>query len=405
MDRNSYQCVGNLEGLPVNGSKHLDAGLSSHLVMYIHSEDYLSHCNRFWKVAGRAALVHSLIDSYQLLKYMKVVSPRPADDDDLALFHSSSYLQCLKSLSNGDLVDESEQEEYGLNYDCPAYAKVFECCKLIAGASIMAANCLIKGECSVSINWSGGWHHAKKDEASGFCYINDVVLCILKLLTTFSHVLYVDLDLHHGDGVQDAFCATAKVMTVSFHKHSPGFFPGTGAVDECGIGKGKHFAVNVPLKDGVNDEMYIQIFDRVIDMVLAQFPADAIVCQCGADGIAGDPEASFNLTPQALIHCTQRLLRLQKPLVLLGGGGYNFANTARCWTAITASVLGKSLHDEIPDDDKYFTWYGSGYELKVDSGNMRNHNDITYIKNVLSTVQANLSHLVRDSSKLQSGPK
>ena len=126
----------------------------------------------------------------------------------------------------------------------------------------------------IVINWSGGLHHAKKSEASGFCYINDIVVAILELLKYHPRVLYIDIDVHHGDGVEEAFYLTNRVMTVSFHQYgnSPDdpskiFFPGTGHIDETGAGAGRRYSVNVPLKEGMDDQSYEYIFTRVMKMV------------------------------------------------------------------------------------------------------------------------------------------
>ncbi|POV97935.1 hypothetical protein PSHT_14304, partial [Puccinia striiformis] len=118
------------------------------------------------------------------------------------------------------------------------------------------------GQANIAINWSGGLHHAKKREASGFCYVNDIVLAILELLRLHSRVLYINIDIHHGDGVEEAFYTTDWVMTGSFHKFGD-FFPGTGHVGDCGIGKGKGYAVNLPLETGIDDDTYRGIFRPV----------------------------------------------------------------------------------------------------------------------------------------------
>ncbi|KAB0342695.1 hypothetical protein FD754_019621, partial [Muntiacus muntjak] len=154
------------------------------------------------------------------------------------------------------------------------------------------------------------------DEASGFCYLNDAVLGILRLRRKFDRILYVDLDLHHGDGVEDAFSFTSKVMTVSLHKFSPGFFPGN-----------------------VLKEVYIA------------FNPKAVVLQLGADTIAGDPMCSFNMTPVGIGKCLKYILQWELATLILGGGGYNLANTARCWTYLTGVILGKTLSSEIPDHE------------------------------------------------------
>uniref|UniRef100_A0A3P9IH00 histone deacetylase n=1 Tax=Oryzias latipes TaxID=8090 RepID=A0A3P9IH00_ORYLA len=159
-----------------------------------------------------------------------------------------------------------------------------------------------------------------RDEASGFCYVNDAVLGILKLREKYERVLYVDVDLHHGDGVEEAFSFTSKVMTVSLHKFSPGFFPGTGDLCDTGLGKGRWYAVNVPLEDGIKDDRYYQVFTSVLQEVRAQFNPEALVMQLGADTMAGDPMCSFNMTPVGVGRCLQYLLQWQLPTLLLGGG-------------------------------------------------------------------------------------
>jgi len=125
-----------------------------------------------------------------------------------------------------------------------------------------AANRIASGSADIAINWAGGLHHAKKREASGFCYINDIVLGILELLRTYPRVLYIDIDCHHGDGVEEAFYTTDRVMTCSFHKFGE-YFPGTGTQEDRGRGKGKGYAVNVPLKDGITDESFRSVFEPV----------------------------------------------------------------------------------------------------------------------------------------------
>jgi histone deacetylase 1/2 len=127
---------------------------------------------------------------------------------------------------------------------------------------LAAAKRIASGAADISINWAGGLHHAKKREASGFCYINDIVLGILELLRTYPRVLYIDIDCHHGDGVEEAFYTTDRVMTVSFHKFGE-YFPGTGTQEDRGRGKGTGYAINVPLKDGLNDDSFKSIYEPV----------------------------------------------------------------------------------------------------------------------------------------------
>ncbi|XP_022752603.1 histone deacetylase 9-like [Durio zibethinus] len=150
--------------------------------------------------------------------------------------------------------------------------------------------------CDIAINWTGGLHHAKKCEASGFCCINDLVLGILELLKYHACVLYIDKDVHHGDGVEEAFYFTDRVMTVSFHKYGDIFFPGTGVVKDIGEREGKHYAINVPLKDAIDDTSFTQLFKTIISEVVEKYQPGAIVLQCGADSLAGDCLGCFKLS-------------------------------------------------------------------------------------------------------------
>ncbi|NXT31235.1 HDAC8 deacetylase, partial [Pelecanoides urinatrix] len=283
-------------------------------------------------------------------------------------------------------------------YDCPATEGIFEYAAAVGGATITAAQCLLDGKCKVAINWPGGWHHAKKDEASGFCYLNDAVLGILRLRQKFDRVLYIDLDLHHGDGVEDAFSFTSKVMTVSLHKFSPGFFPGklnlgdlcTGDVTDVGLGKGRYYSVNVPIQDGIQDEKYYQICETVLKEVYAAFNPDAVVLQLGADTVAGDPMCSFNMTPEGVGKCLKYVLQWQLATLILGGGGYNLANTARCWTYLTAVILGRTLSSEIPDHE-FFTEYGPDYVLEITPSCRPDRNEPQRIQEILNSIKGELS--------------
>jgi histone deacetylase 1/2 len=144
---------------------------------------------------------------------------------------------------------------------------------LISGAAERIAS----GAADITINWAGGLHHAKKREASGFCYINDINLAILELLRSYPRVLYIDIDCHHGDGVEEAFYTTDRVMTCSFHKFGE-YFPGTGTQEDRGRGKGKGYAVNVPLKDGITDEAFKSVFEPVCRSFLSCLPVPGIKC-------------------------------------------------------------------------------------------------------------------------------
>jgi histone deacetylase 1/2 len=170
-----------------------------------------------------------------------------------------------QSVVKGD-VNEPVIKDFrdGESSDCPTFPGLFTFCQLSTGASLDAAHLLLNREADICINYSGGLHHAKKKEASGFCYVNDIVLCILELLRGFARVLYIDIDVHHGDGVEEAFFLTNRVMTLSFHQFGDDFYPGSGNIDSLGEGLGRYYALNVPLKVGMNDECFVQLFKSVV---------------------------------------------------------------------------------------------------------------------------------------------
>ena len=161
-------------------------------------------------------------------------------------------------------------------------------------------------------------------------------------------MLYIDIDIHHGDGVEFAFYHSNRVMTVSFHKYTGEFFPGTGKLDDNGAGEGKHFCLNVPLQDGIDDEMYLTIFKTVIDDTVTAFRPTSIVLQCGADSLGCDRLGAFNLSIAAHGECVNFVRKYNVPLLVLGGGGYTIKNVSRCWTYETSVLVGASVPDELP---------------------------------------------------------
>jgi len=214
-----------------------------------------------------------------------------------------------------------------------------------AGASLDAARKLTSNQSQIAINWSGGLHHAKKSEASGFCYINDIVLGIMELLLYHPRVLYIDIDVHHGDGVEQAFWSTDRVMTLSFHKYAGDkFFPGTGGFEDTGpkhhANPGAHHALNVPLNDGVEDDQYVGLFQDVVNDCIAAYQPGAIVLQCGGDSLGGDRLGVFNLNIKAHGACVAHVKSKKLPLMVLGGGGYIPRNVARLWAYETAICIG-----------------------------------------------------------------
>lgn len=345
-------------------------------------------------------MVNALINAYGLFKHLKIVSPLMADDKLLRLFHSQEYINELKRCSNENedeekLLEEGNSDDFGLGYDCPLIENVYEHCCSIAGASITAAHLINLDKFKYVVNWFGGWHHGKRDKASGFCYINDIALCILKLRQRYNRVLYVDLDQHHGDGVQEAFEYTNKVMTMSFHKYMPGFFPGTGSLDDCGKGNGMYYSLNIPLHSGVDDETFATLFAKLFTQTVAAYRPEALVIQCGADSLHNDPidqKNPFNLTLNGYLKCIRTVMDTDLPAVFLGGGGYHFANTSRLWCSIVALLTEQKLEKDIPEHD-YFLSYSPDYELAMSSGLIRNKNSNEYLDKVSERIADYLKHV------------
>ncbi|XP_075490516.1 histone deacetylase 9 isoform X2 [Primulina tabacum] len=295
----------------------------------------------------RLCMTHHLVLAYELHKKMEIYRPHKGYPVELAQFHSPDYVEFLQRITpDTQNLFLNEMTKYNLGEDCPVFDNLFEFCQIYAGGTIDAARRLNNKLCDVAINWAGGLHHAKKCEASGFCYINDLVLGILELLKYHARVLYIDIDVHHGDGVEEAFYFTDRVMTVSFHKYGDLFFPGTGDVKDVGEREGKFYAINVPLKDGIDDGSFLRLFKTVITKVMDCYVPGAIVLQCGADSLAGDRLGCFNLSIDGHAACVKFVKQLNLPLLVTGGGGYTKENVARCWTVETGALLGVELPNE-----------------------------------------------------------
>ncbi|KAI0650965.1 histone deacetylase [Trametes meyenii] len=323
----------------------------------------------------RMRITHELVSAYEMLPNMHVLRAKRASAETLTRFHTDEYIEFLAKVTPENARRLTYQgTRFLVGDDNPPFEGVFEFSSISAGGSIAAAKRLMEGQADIAINWAGGLHHAKKREASGFCYINDIVLGILEMLRYVPRVLYIDIDCHHGDGVEEAFYTSDRVMTASFHKFGE-FFPGTGHIEDRGRGPGRGYAVNVPLRDGVTDESYKSIFEPVIDKIIDVFRPSAIVLQCGADSLSGDKLGGLNLTMHGHAHCVQYVRSKNIPLMLLGGGGYTVKNVARAWTYETACALGieKDINPNLPWNE-YFEWFGPRYRLEVLESNLEDLN-------------------------------
>ncbi len=297
----------------------------------------------------RLGLTWRLMDAYGLteLPHAKVVAPEAASIEAIARFHTQEYIDILRAVSAGDWVPHAVR--YGLGPgDNPIFPGLWEAAQLSAGGSILAAQLVAEGEVDRAFHFAGGLHHAMPDRASGFCYVNDAVLAIMTLRRRGLKVAYVDIDAHHGDGVQFAFYDDPTVLTISTHERGDRLFPGTGFVDEVGEGAGVGYAVNLPLQPFTDDAVYEPAFEAVVPPLLRAFAPDALVIQLGIDAHRTDPLTHLALSIQGFLRSVRRLLELAPRVVALGGGGYDLANVARAWTGAWAAINGLTLPEPIP---------------------------------------------------------
>lgn len=339
----------------------------------------------------RLSLTHSLVLHYGLYKKMDVYRPYRATQHDMARFHSPDYVAFLKRISPHNTALYTDLlSKFNVGEDCPVFSGLFDLCSISTGGSLEGASKLNSGLSDVAINWAGGLHHAKKYEASGFCYVNDIVIGILELLKYHSRVLYIDIDIHHGDGVQEAFYLTDRVMTLSFHKYGNYFFPGTGSMFETGSQQGKHYSVNVPLKDGIDDHSYLSIFCPIVQTCVEFYQPSCIVLQCGADSLGCDRLGCFNLSIRGHGDCVEFVKHFNLPLLILGGGGYTIRNVARCWTYETALLVDTPISNELPYNE-YFQYFGPDFTLHpYTQTRIENQNDRLYLDQIRQTITENL---------------
>jgi acetoin utilization protein AcuC len=299
----------------------------------------------------RLELTLRLMEAYGLLggQEVSMVAPQPAERKTLERFHSSPYLDALQAANTGKPFPGLEQFGIGPG-DNPVFQGMYDWSCLVAGASLEAGRLVAEGKAQVAFNMGGGLHHARPARASGFCYVNDPVLVILSLLDRGFKVAYLDIDAHHGDGVQWAFYDTDRVLTISLHQDGRTLFPGTGAVEEVGRGPGTGFSVNIPLWPGTDDWLYLRAFEEVVLPILETYKPDVVVTQLGVDTFHGDPLASLDLTTYGFERLIQQMKKSFPRWVALGGGGYELTNVARAWTIAWGIMIGREVPDEIPQE-------------------------------------------------------
>lgn len=307
--------------------------------------------------AGHPFEVERLADVLRLCRALDLLpwegsplEPAEADRSEITRFHLPAYIDALE---HADSLPIRELAAYGVGFgDNPFFPGLWRSCKLIAGGSLSAAKWLIAGGPDLGsrrvFHPGGGLHHARKDRASGFCYVNDPVLAIQEIAASGARVCYVDVDAHHGDGVQEAFYELDTVLTISIHQDGRTIFPGTGFPNEIGRGRGAGYSVNVPLLPGAMDDEYDFFRTEILQPIVDAFDPDVLVTQIGVDSLRDDPLALMNWTLSGLDRFLLWADGTGLPWLALGGGGYRRWNVVRGWSLVWARMLGRTLPRDRP---------------------------------------------------------
>ena len=293
---------------------------------------------------------YELLDAYGAFDNADslLVAPTLANESSVEAFHSRDYIAAVRTFSLGLTGYQPQRFGFAQGGDNPTYPGMYEAAMLSTGGTLTAARMVADGEVAAAFNISGGLHHAAPRSASGFCVFNDPVVAIHYLLNRGLRVAYVDIDAHHGDGVQDAFYDDPRVLTISVHESGRFLFPGTGFAGETGDGDGQGFAVNLPLYPYTDDETYLEAFDAVVPPLINAFAPDVLLTQLGIDSYHTDPLTHLQITSRGFIGAVERLGGLGYPWLATGGGGYDIGAVARCWTLAYGVMCGAEWPDRIP---------------------------------------------------------
>ncbi len=260
----------------------------------------------------------------------------------LERFHTADYLDALESSARAMVATPDVRARWNLGtMECPLFEGLWDRARASVGGSILAAELALQGY--LAFHPGGGTHHGRPNRASGFCYFNDPVFAILRFLGAgLQRVLYVDLDAHHGDGVEAAFAIDERVTLVSIHEE--GRWPGTGAIARCGNGR----VLNLPVPRHINDDEFLLVVRELCQRRLARLQPEAVVVTCGADSLKGDPLSSMEVSNGALWAAVETMVSLSERAMVLGGGGYNPWTTARVWAGLWARMCGREIPAQLP---------------------------------------------------------
>lgn len=283
---------------------------------------------------------------------VQILEPPAATEEHLHEVHDDYYVRRVRALGAGEHVDDAQ--EYGLGTpDTPAFCGMHDAALSHVGGTLHGARLLQRGEKRV-LQLGGGLHHARRNFASGFCVYNDLVVAINSLTKHGLWVAYLDIDVHHGDGVQQILYDDKRVMTISFHESGQYLFPGTGAIHELGTGLGRGLKLNVPLEPFTEGASYLELLDLVVPAALAHFRPAALVVQAGADAHFDDPLADLMLTTRDYEAIFRRVLTWADAfaggrVLFTLGGGYSLRATPRVWAILYLVLHDLAIADELPE--------------------------------------------------------
>jgi acetoin utilization protein AcuC len=342
----------------------------------------------------RAQKTYELCNRYGVLNHphISLKSPPVLDREKLLLGHSEEYLNALERISAGELFQDMLRFGIGTE-DNPPLRGIYEWSGRCAGGTWEGMEALLEGDADIAFNPLGGFHHARRSQAEGFCYINDLVIAIKKALAHHAKITYVDIDAHHGNGVQEAFYGDNKVQVISMHESEKFLYPFSGAMEESGKGQGWGFTINIPLPPGTDDELYLEAFHRVVVPLVKGFEPEIMVLQIGADTMISDPLTDFMLTNNSYTEVVRNLKGLCGKILATGGGGYDIYRTARCWTLAWATL------NDIEPEDEFAGLVGGmmfGPETEVSSLHDRPYTVTGHKKDTLRReVDDMIAHLVK----------
>ncbi len=295
--------------------------------------------------------------------------PEEVQPKDLQSIHDSDYIEALEAVSAGKTV--ADIGKYGLGTaDNPIVSGMAYGARRIAGGTLLGARMLLDGSAQKVLQLGGGFHHAQRSLAAGFCLYNDLALAIREMTAKGWHVAYFDIDVHHGDGVQKMFYNSENVMTISLHESGEYIFPGGGWLHELGRGMGRSLKLNLPLEPFTEGDSYLEAVEKVAEEALRWFKPDALVVQAGADAHFSDPLADLMLTTQDFERLFQKIFKMSEALcnnrlLITLGGGYSFQATARIWTILYQMFFGLKFPNELPD--AWLARWESKLKIKIPS--------------------------------------